>query len=192
MRKRSLPQGNAGFTLVEMLVSVALFSIVVTVGIGALLTVLAANRKAQALQSVMNNLNFTLEQMSRDVRVGTSYDCGGQHGGPHDCGAPQSTLEYVSHTGDKVVYELNVPSDDTKGAFIERSVADGPFQRITSADITIRSLSFYVTGSSAGDLVQPKVQITIQGHTGDNDQAHAEANTNFNLQTTIVSRHLDR
>src|SRR3989344_8697452 len=52
-----------GFTLVEMIVAIALFSIVMVVSVGALLALVTANRKAQALQSVMNNLNIALDGM---------------------------------------------------------------------------------------------------------------------------------
>ena len=66
---------RAGFTLVEMIVSLALFSVVAVIAIGALLKVIDANDKAQSIQSAVTNLNFALESMSRDLRTGTDYDC---------------------------------------------------------------------------------------------------------------------
>src|SRR3989344_2142786 len=68
---------NAGFTLVEMIVAVALFAIVMVVAVAALLSLTAANRKAQAIQSVMNNLNITLDGMVRNIRMGVDYDGSG-------------------------------------------------------------------------------------------------------------------
>ncbi len=64
-----------GFTLVEMIVSLAIFSVVATVALGALIKIVDANRKAQTLQSAITNLNFALESMSREMRVGTKYYC---------------------------------------------------------------------------------------------------------------------
>src|SRR3989338_1985894 len=75
-----------GFTLVEMIVSVALFATVMLVSVGALLSLMGANRKAQALQSVMNNLNVALDGMVRSIRMGSNYHCGaGTFSATQDC-----------------------------------------------------------------------------------------------------------
>jgi prepilin-type N-terminal cleavage/methylation domain-containing protein len=66
---------NRGFTLVEMIVSLAIFSVVAVIAIGALLKVIDANKKAQSIQSSVTNLNFAMESMSRDLRTGTNYYC---------------------------------------------------------------------------------------------------------------------
>ena len=59
-----------------MIVAVGLFSLVMLVSVGALLSLTGANRKAQALQSVMNNLNIALDGMVRSIRMGSDYHCG--------------------------------------------------------------------------------------------------------------------
>ena len=65
----SSSQKNKGFTLVEMMVSVAIFALVLVVVLGAIITIIDTNRKAQALSSVMNNLNFAVESMTRSVKT---------------------------------------------------------------------------------------------------------------------------
>jgi prepilin-type N-terminal cleavage/methylation domain-containing protein len=67
---------NRGFTLVEMIVSLAIFAVVAVIAVGALLKVIDANKKAQSIQSSITNINFALESISRDIRVGTDYTCG--------------------------------------------------------------------------------------------------------------------
>lgn len=62
-----------GFTLVEMIVSMAIFIVVALIAVGALLKVLDANRKSLNLKTAINNLNFALESMSREMRVGGDY-----------------------------------------------------------------------------------------------------------------------
>lgn len=64
-----------GFTLVEMIVALGLFSIVVTVAVGGLLVLIATNEQLQAEQSVMTNLSFALDSMTREIRTGTNYLC---------------------------------------------------------------------------------------------------------------------
>ncbi len=81
-----------GFTLVEMIVSLAIFSIVATVSLGALVSIVSANKKAQTLQSTITNLNFALESMSRDMRVGGKYHCENNQIGTFNPGSSLSPL----------------------------------------------------------------------------------------------------
>lgn len=64
-----------GFTLVEMIVSLAIFSIVVTVSVGALLVLVGTNQQLQGEQSVMTNLSFALDSLTREIRTGSGYYC---------------------------------------------------------------------------------------------------------------------
>jgi prepilin-type N-terminal cleavage/methylation domain-containing protein len=64
-----------GFTLIEMIVSLAVFSIVVTITVGALLVLVGTNQQLQDEQSVMTNLSFALDSMTREIRTGTHYFC---------------------------------------------------------------------------------------------------------------------
>lgn len=56
-----------------MMVSIAIFAIVAVVAIGALLKIVDANKKAQSLETSINNLNFVLDSMTREIRVGSNY-----------------------------------------------------------------------------------------------------------------------
>lgn len=66
---------QAGFTLIEMIVSLAVFSVVVTISVGALLVLIASNEQLQNEQSVMTNLSFALDSMTREIRTGVYYYC---------------------------------------------------------------------------------------------------------------------
>jgi len=188
---------TSGFTLVEMIVAVALFSIVMLVCVGALLALVGANRKVHALQSVMNNLNVSLDGMVRSIRMGSTFDgsgaCSGNSGGPKDCtsGGTQFSFEPYgnSSTDQPWVYRLNSVTHQ-----LERSINGQPFVAITSSEITIDSLSFYVIGSSRGcsvtpcDLTQPKVVIVLKGTA---PVLNSAAKSTFHIQVTAVQRLLD-
>ena len=77
--KPSVPRfkfcASRGFTLIEMIVSLAIFSIVAVVALGALMKIVSANKKAQSLQSAMTNINYALESISREMRVGSDFTC---------------------------------------------------------------------------------------------------------------------
>src|SRR5882672_10508798 len=87
-RSSKLEARVRGFTLVEMIVAVALFAIVMLVCVGALLALVGANKKVHALQSVMNNLNVTLDGMVRQIRMGSNYDGYSGTGCSSNSGAP--------------------------------------------------------------------------------------------------------
>ena len=91
-------QVTRGFTLIEMIVSLAIFSIVAVVALGALTKIISANKKAQSLQSAMTNLNFTLESMSREMRVGSNFRCAVGGGASSIASFPISALGCSSLT----------------------------------------------------------------------------------------------
>jgi prepilin-type N-terminal cleavage/methylation domain-containing protein len=66
---------NRGFTLVEIIVSLALFAVVALIAVGAFLKIIDANKQSQSLQTAMNNTSFALESMVREMRVGSNYYC---------------------------------------------------------------------------------------------------------------------
>lgn len=177
MKKRAELQ--RGFTLVEIIVAVGLFSVVMLIAVGTLLSLVDANKKAQALKSVMNNLNFALESMSREIRTGTGYDCG-TSGGLVDCVNGDTQFAFTSSDGEAVIYRLS-------GSRIEKSIDGGSFLAITSPEVQIDALKFYVTGASTADTLQPQVTMTISGVAG----ATEKVQTEFDLQATVAQRLLD-
>jgi len=64
-----------GFTLIEMIVSIAIFMVVAVVAVGSLVRIVALNRQAQALQSSVNNISFSLDSMSRELRQSAKIAC---------------------------------------------------------------------------------------------------------------------
>ncbi len=192
--KSTTPCLVSGFTLVELLVSFAIFSLVVTGSIGAMIAVINANRKAQALQLVTNNLNFALESMTRIIRLGHMYHCRSNLPGtpqtfatPSDCSGGGTYLGLESSQGnrsddfDQVVFRY-------VGTRIERSIDSGQnWFRITAPEVLISNLEFTVIGTTPGDGEQPFVTITINGFAGTNQKTITE----FRIQTSVSQRVLD-
>jgi type II secretory pathway pseudopilin PulG len=187
--------GMGGFTLVELIVSVGLFAIVMLVSVGALLSLTGANRKAQSLQSVMNNLNVALDGMVRSIRKGSNYHCGpGTFTGSSsidDCPNGNTVIVFKPFGGNLNEWGYLF---DTNGSFCGKNrickSEDGGvnYVALTSQDVTIESMKFYVLGSTPGDTVQPKVVITVQGTAG---AANMKTKTTFSIQATAVQRLLD-
>ena len=167
-----------GFTLVEMIVAIFIFSVVMVIATGSLVSILEANRKAQAVKSVMNNLTFSLESMTRTIRVGTDYDCSVSNCAIN--GSP--SMMFVDTNGREIEYNFNENEHR-----IERSIDGGPFHPLTAPEVTISSLTFYVDGVGSNDDQQPRGLIVVKGIAGT-----TKAQTNFNLQTLVSQRTLDR
>lgn len=66
---------QSGFTLIEMIVSLGVFSVIMTIAVGALLILIASNRQLQNEQSILTTLSFALDSMTREIRTGSHYYC---------------------------------------------------------------------------------------------------------------------
>lgn len=182
---------RSGFTLIEIMVAVSIFSMVMVVAIGAVLAIVSANKRAQALNSVISNLNFAIEGMVRDLRTGYNYDCG-EVGGETDCstsGGASIQFNSAQFDGD-VTYGLDVNSQCGKGLY---KIESGQTYCITGEDVRIEELKFYVAGSipASASQVQPntdqaKILITIKG----NFVGYGSLG-DFNLQSMVSQRKLD-
>ena len=177
-----------GFTLVELIVSIGVFSVVMVIAIGSLLAVVNANRKAQSFKSVLNNLNFAAESMSRAMRVGSNYHCGtGDVTQPKNCAGGDDLLAFEASDGDsgnpndQIVYRLENGS-------IERSYDSGSsYVSITAPEVVIDELVFRALDTGA-ELAQPSVVISISGFMEINERTR----TDFDLQTYISQRLIKR
>ncbi len=193
-----------GFTLIEILVSVALFSIVMVMALGSLLSMSVAIRKAEGINAAVNNLGAAIDSVSRALRTGTRYHCGqtGTLTNPQDCMAsPQSYLTFKAFGGTQVTYCLsgqgsnvcNVNSSVltcTGGSGtcqVLRQIGAGAFTPMTSPEVNITYLAFYVEGSPLNDNLQPKVTTVVAGSV----QVTASQSSNFNIQTAVTQRMFD-
>jgi type II secretory pathway pseudopilin PulG len=202
-----------GFLLIEMLVAVFIFTIVMLLSVTAVLSILDANRKNQSMKSVINNLNLVINGMAKNIAVSTSYYCGDFENNPSalDCNDGQSSdvISFVFNKDlngngnlDRIKYRLGTyEGEGSSGSIgnVERSIDGGDFIPITSPEVDIQSLKFYVFGTSPliintgdgsslqDDTEQPRVVIVVKGYAGKKENT----STQFNLQTTVSQRSLD-
>jgi prepilin-type N-terminal cleavage/methylation domain-containing protein len=190
---------NRGFTLVELLVSLALFSIVVVSALGAVLTISDANRRVQKNRAVMDNINLAMESMSRNIRLGRNYYCTNATPTLPIYGAAITTAQSCSTGGTYLAFEdqYGSPSNNNdQDVYYFDSVqkkimyyaydSGGVAVPLTSNELEINSLKFYVTGTTAGQ--QPKVTIVLSGVTA---VGKGMRPVEINLQTTISQRELN-
>ena len=177
-----------GFSLIEAIVTMSIFTLIVVSALGSLLAIINANRKAQALKLAINNLNFSIEKMSRDTRAGSEYHCDTSLlplGDPSDCEGGSSSFAFADKKCKRVIYRLNPATN-----VFEVSYDRGAFQPFASNLITFDSVRFTVIGSDSrtSDGTQASVLISLKGYAGGNDP---RVRSDFNIQTMVAQRNLD-
>jgi prepilin-type N-terminal cleavage/methylation domain-containing protein len=154
---------NTGFTLIEVLVSVALFSIIAVLVVGAFMSVLDANRKARAERQVLDSTQSFIELMTREIRdtAGFTSSCMGT-----------SCSFWTPDGSNEIAYRLN-------GTTVERrSCSSCPWEPMTDAGVQIDYLDFGDTPSGSG------VVVSISGIA----QAGTAQETDFDIETTVAPR----
>ena len=204
MRSVFLKKKNTGFTLVEMLVATAVFMSVMMVAITALVSIINANKKEEAIKSVVDNVTFALDSIARNVRVGSDYHClvaGAFVNGDVNCKTGSSALLYKTPDGTYTEYLYASSSTLTAGqGNVQRiegcnalgASCTGALQSLTAptSTVNITSMQFYVlgtgtqTGSDMSVYRQPRIIITAQGTILSSNGS----STTFDLQTTASQR----
>jgi len=195
---------NRGFTIIEMLVSVGIFAIVMTVGMGSLIAVIRAGGAAQASQALTSDLSFELDGMSRKIRTGYSYYCADDVEDSNslylstiDCvstGGASAIAFTDGETGNRMAYRFDATTLSIQQRIDEydsdsKTYTEGSWFSISSEQTQIESLTFIVenTESAPDDEVQPVIRILIKGKSGE----ASAAESSFFIQTSVSSRSLD-
>jgi len=161
-----------GFTLIELMVSVFMFSILMIVVESAFVSSLDMQRRAFSIQQSEENANFMLESMAKEIRVSKVS------GPDSDCQiSPAATLNIVHPVNGNVTYSLS-------GTAIHRTV-NGQDTIISSNTIQFTRLRFCVSGSALKDNKQPRVTILASVRS-----ASLLQQVSIDIQTTLSQRPL--
>jgi prepilin-type N-terminal cleavage/methylation domain-containing protein len=154
---------NRGFTLVELMVSLTVFSVVMLISTGVLLVMIDVNAKGQALYSSYSNLTFALDSMTREIRTGRNYYCGSSW--PVDDDATRDCV------GESLIV-----------------IGAGSWFPITAAEVVVNALDLDVEGTEDSDTEQPYVDVRVAGaiYNGLTEP------TDFEISTRVIQRVLDR
>jgi prepilin-type N-terminal cleavage/methylation domain-containing protein len=190
-----------GFTLIEVMIAVTLFSVVMVVGTGAVLNSNATFRKTQDIRTIIDNLHFVMEDMSRSLRTGRVYHCGAAIGISEgslvstDCSFSNNSISFLASesTTDPTDNDFIVYYIDAAGR-IEKKTKEmspnDPYFVMTVPEIKIefQRSGFVVIGAAASDGNQPRVVIRLAGEILD---PRSNTATPFSVQTTVSQRALD-
>jgi len=170
-------RATAGFSLIEILVAVSLFSLVVSAITGMFLASFRAQRHAFAFTNAHNNVRFVFETLSREIRTGFFFE------------NRAGRLVFENQFGIPVAYELrgtelvrcegyNRATDSCDNIF--------GFRAVTSPEVVVEEFRFSLAGAGLGDAAQPRVTLLLRLRSQVGNQTVFSS-----VQTTVTQREVD-
>ena len=185
---------TTGYTLIETMISVSVFLIVVMSGMNALLNANLLYQKSQDVRSILDNLSFIMEDISRNLRTGYDYQCFSVSqdlssaflGAPRSC-ARGYAIAFEASGGNPASFSDQWVYYVSNGKIFKSTDGLGsPGIQLTSNEVVIDSVSgFSVLGAESPSLntQQPLVGIRLIGSI-----STMNITTPFFLQTSISQR----
>lgn len=174
MKKNQIQGKSArGFTLIEVIVSIFIFSILAVLISSVFISALNMERRAYNIQQVVENVNYILEAMVKEIRMANLP--------PQDtdanCLSPAEEISFVNTKSEAIRYFMD-------GGRIHREI-DGVDTIISSNTIEFNRFQFCIIGTAVNDNIQPRITITA----GIRSREAAQRET-VEIQTTLSQRYL--
>ena len=193
---------NKGFTLIEMLVAIMIFSIVVGAISGIFISGLLQQRRALASRALLDQTSYALEYMSRALRMakketiegclltyGLNYEIPVEYriNGNENLG---TGLRFINHLQGDECQEFYLDLENGQLKYQkEANLVSPPLPLdLTSDELEITNLLFNLSGQPQEDNLQPRVTIFLEIKGKDTTP---EQQPEIKIQTTISQRNPD-
>lgn len=197
---------NKGFTLVELMVSMAIFMMIMLAAMGSLFVSLNAIRNIRAEQTAIDSVNYAVESMSRSIRLGTKYySCSSSCESITDPTSssngsntgisfvPQNYKVIDPNTGENIGIKSRVTYQRVErpdGTFTLEKCTSNGCASIVSDEVTITTLRFDIKGAEDTNPItldyHPRVYILVGGEV----TIKGSETTTFAIQTIAAQRNL--
>ncbi len=193
-KKREAVKYANGFTLIEMMVSMLVFTLIIGAAISILVSVIRLQKYNLTYFKIIDETSYVLEYVSRQARMARRDSAGGCITTnsrfeiiqiPAPAPSVATGLMFVDSSGVCKGYFLN-SSDSRVKEYSKPSGGSSNVLDLTPDDIEISSLVFGISGQSGTDLIQPRVTISMRVK-GKNQGTQPTAV----IQTTVSVRNLD-
>lgn len=190
-----------GFTLIEVMVALTLFSVIVAIAVGGFARALHTQREVTVLVAAQSNADTALEQMAREMRTGylfcaTTSSTLSNPVPNATCGATDSaTGAAYCAAGANNTWVCNnlLNFYNAQSILTTYSLENGVLMRnnspITGDNVKIKYLTFVLLGQLQGDHWNPRITIAMGVAPSSTDPALQ--NDVMNLQTTVSAREAD-
>ena len=184
MKNKSKKIKEHGFTLLEMVISIGIFSVLVVASIGLTIGRSNAQIKAQNIQSILNNMRFSLELITKEMRTGSNYVL------TTLCASSGSEISFITSLGEQRVYFLNSTSGIIMRAKVPITAGDctntSKVKPFTAEEVLVERQSLLLSGPQAGPVDgQPRTTVRLKV-TSRSPKFHLQSS--MDLQTTVVQR----
>lgn len=170
-----------GYSLLELIVSLGIFSMVMLVVTGAYITLISLDRQARANNQLAASLSFAVESMARSMRTGTQYACNANPSVPN-CASGGTSISFLDSQNQTITYRLK--NDGSIGQCTGSLCTDTTAVSLTDSHIDIETIRFYVRGVGVSDRTQPSVTFVIAGTM----TTEGGETTSFSIQTGATQR----
>ena len=201
-----------GFSLVEILVVLGLFSGISALALGALFNAQSVNARLQETQAILDNMNLSSQTITREIRFGSDFHCATSLSvGAQTVPTTRKNCKPGTTRGRVLIFKpADAVNELDRVAFY---VSDGvlykdiyPYQgsttvlQMTSNDVNITSFTMYVDGANTSsgsndepigeiDYKQPMITIFLSGVTRPAKSSTPPAT--FDIETVVSSREID-
>ena len=128
---------SRAFTMVELLISMTLFVVLISIAAGGFIKALRTQRAVVALMEANDNVSFALEQMAREFRTGYNFSK-----------ISDTEIQFVNAHNEVVWYRLNEDS-------LERGIEDvrliRTYKKITADNVKVARFNINLSGENPGD-----------------------------------------
>jgi len=178
---------SKGFTLVEILVAVGIFTIITGITAGVFASAVRAQRSSLAYQQLLDQTSFAMEYMSRAIRMAKKDDVGGIN-----CLSLDKVNFEVTHGGNGIMFRNY--QDVCQEFYLEngqlKESKDGESMNLTSTS-TFEVIAFNIGPDESwdqNDEEQPRVTLFLDTRgVGQKPEQKPE----IKIQTTISQRNPD-
>jgi len=185
-------KAESGVSLLELLVSVALFAALMLSAIGIFKMVIDGQRSAISAQNVQENMRYAMEKMSKEIRMAQKSDTECVTAGVYKVFNTATVngngaLYFKNKDGKCITYYLNA------GGRLKITVSNGltvlADDFITPAKIQVSNLKFNITDDLIGAFESKQPYVTMKMDVKAIGQA-INAQT-MKIQTTVSSRYYE-
>jgi len=179
----------SGFTLIEIIVTVAVFSLIFGIASNMFVSAIKAQRKSLVSQEILSQASYAMEYMSRHLRMAKNYniastDCVNNGNNYEITG--RNGIKFANYEDPSCCWEFYLENNALK-----REISNCPGRQaitsLTAANLAVEEFNIFLIDSIAGDL-QPRMTLFLKIRGVGEDLSEQST---IEIQTTISQRDLN-
>ena len=182
--------------MIELMITISVFSIFITVGLQLLSSALLSHQKALEKVELLNQTSYGLDYITRCLRMARkdlAGNCIAQKFNYENPNNNLSAIRFLNSRGkcmEVALEELGPVGQRFKAITIKKSTDSraanlGGSISLTSKGISVEGLNFKVTGQSQNDFIQPSVSVALK------IKGRSPKPQEMLIQTSVSQRDLD-